>query len=111
MNYKDQTTNSQLKLIDQISAILQRFIEQGKQGVYSQYAKIGNLDFKDLFSLYKCMVNQDLNVALFMPGEIGNECITILYEPIIGCTIEIESTPAVNMSWKIKQLDLKTLIN
>lgn len=111
MDYKNKTLLTVEQATIKVTQTLTKFVEQRMQGVYSQYAKIGEMEFKELFKLYMNMVNQKFDVALFMPGELGTECMTILYAPSLGCVVEIESVPAVDYKWRVRQINLKDLVN
>lgn len=84
-----------------LHGILEHFAAMASDNPFvKQYAVIENVAFEDVFYLYAIM--QDQNRQLFLPGEIHNENITIVYIPCPGCTIGIESEPCVDYRWKVK---------
>lgn len=65
---------------------------------------ISEVRFVDVFSLYNYLPAN--KKKLFLPGEIGNENITLIYTPVDGCTIIIQSEPCIDYRYKIHNIDI-----
>lgn len=111
--YNQPKVFTAVEVCDKIMLCLKQFETARKQGVYKQIKEINNVDFHEFFRLFASMTRTygDKKVRLYMPGEMANEGMLILFLPTIGQTIAIESTPCVDMQWKVRQIDLKTNFN
>lgn len=95
-----------------ISAYLAEFqyIDDGKSKVLRE---IKNVSFLALTTLYKIMQAKfgTEKVRLFMSGELQTEGMLIIYMPVPGFTIAIESEPVVDFCWRIRNQFVLVNIN
>jgi hypothetical protein len=112
-NYNHPKVFTAVEVCDKIMVCLKQFEVARKQGVHKQIKEINNVDFHEFFRVFASMtrVYGDKKVRLYMPGEMANEGMMILFLPTIGQTIAIESTPCVDMQWKVRQIDFKQYVN
>jgi hypothetical protein len=87
----------------EVIQILDAFEQMAKNKVFKMTATIENVAFADFIALYKTFLTP--NKALFMPGEIDNENMTMIYTPCPGCTIAIESEPCVKLYPRINLIN------
>jgi hypothetical protein len=86
---------SQIDAQIHINEMLEIFNSMLAKGIMRMNGIIENVAFTDVIKLYHDHLDKR-KAFLYMPGEIGNENITIIYTPAPGFTIAIESEPCVN---------------
>lgn len=64
---------------------------------------IYNVEFTEIIALYKLWKSPDK--MFIVPGEYGEDKITIIYWPVPGCRITVESTPAKKLIPKINLIN------
>lgn len=82
------------KIIGQNLQYASKMIAEGKQ-MPKFYTEIENVGFFDMFSLWTKLRTD--NKRLFMPGELENDRITIVYKVSADFVIQIESEPCFNL--------------
>jgi hypothetical protein len=63
---------------------------------------ITNVAFKEAFKVYG-MLDKD-RACLFLPGEIGYENVTVIYQASPIFKFIIHSEPCIDFRWKVRQL-------
>lgn len=81
---------------------MQKFEECAKENIMRSATTIENVAFADTIKLFSLIPAPK---RLFLPGEIGNENITILVTPAPGFTICIESEPCLKFVPKINLIN------
>lgn len=94
---------TQLEAQTQIEEILTAFNLMVGKNVMRMTAIIENVGIVDLTRIHADLPKD--KCRLYIPGEIGNENISIIYVPAPGCTICIESEPCVNYRPKINLIN------
>lgn len=85
---------------DLVHEIMDELKIESRNTIAKRIRIVENVSLKDIITLYRCLPGRK---QIFVPGEIGNENITIVFLPADNCSIIIESEPAVDFRWKIKQ--------
>lgn len=72
-----------------------------KKGVFHRMnAEIKDVSFVGIIHLWSLIITP--NKRLYLPGELDNEHITIVYKPAPNCVITIESVPTKKYSPSLK---------
>ncbi len=80
---------------DEASGIADADVAQGKpEGAF--LSTIEDVDFFAMFTLWKNLKTK--NKLLFLPGDLEDDKVTIVYKPAYNCVIEITSEPAGRMN-------------
>ncbi len=83
--------------------IMESFVQMSRSKVSRASAVVENVALSDIQNLFNGI---DPNLRkLYMPGEMGNECIIIMYYVAPGFTICIESEPCVKLIPKINLIN------
>lgn len=85
----------------QLICLIVKFQADLKKETGPQKATISNVSFNEIFRVYGFL--QGMNRTLYMPGEIGNENVTVVLHCADDCEIYIESVPAIDYRWKVHQ--------
>ena len=85
---------SQIDAQIHINEMLEIFNGLVAKGITRMNGIIENVAFTDIIKLYYDILDKR-KCFLYLPGEIGNENITIIYTVAPGFTIAIESEPCV----------------
>lgn len=96
-------TITQIEAQTQIEEIFTAFNLMIAKNVMRMTAIIENVDLTSIVKIHEDLPKD--KCRLYMPGEIENENISIIYVPAPGCTICIESEPCVVYQPKINLIN------
>lgn len=83
-----------IEAYDQVIKSIDTFIDMQEKGIHSIAVTIENVDFEEFFLVYYRLKTP--KKRLYMPGELEPGCMSIIYVPVPGCVIAIESEPCEN---------------
>lgn len=90
-------TITALEAQNRIVEFIKSFIKMTSSGPGKFTAGIQNVDFIEFINLYHHIKTD--KKAIYMPGELETETMTLIYIPAPDCIITIESEPCVKV-WR-----------
>lgn len=103
------STEALKKITEALDYQTQLFTERMVQGKpqIPFYTEIENVDMVHILSLWKRISSS--NKLLFLPGQLEEDRITIIYNPVPGVVIEITSEPCFKLDKKaLKKMEINS---
>lgn len=96
-------TKDIIEVYDEIMQILDTFDKASRKGAIKMSAVIGSVALADIVLLYTRM--REKKKQIYMPGELEEDKVVIVYVPAQGATIAIESEPVKKLRPKINTIN------